>query len=1136
MDSAQNKRASSGPAVAAPPAAPAVVVVVVASDPGTWFEEVLGSLAAQDYPNMSVLVADAGAGEGGAPTLLVQRVAAVLPDAHLARVGAGEGFAQAANQVLELVEGATHVLLCHDDVAFEPSTVRLMVEEAYRSNAGLVCPKLVMWDATDRLLSVGMGADRLGGVHQLAQPGELDQGQHDGVREVFVAPGGATLVRTDLWRALGGFNPGAGAPGEDLDLCWRAQVAGARVIAAPQARVRHLEAGARGLRTAPQGAEGGSNGNGQQRTANWRDERRLREEHRLRTLWTCYGTSSLVLVVPVVLAFALGECAWALLRPRPGGGYGRHGRWRASLLPLAVLGGSVRSPKELWAARRRAQDLRRASDMTLWRSRFRGSARLRPVLRLRVESNYGLALLSHEADGHRSYLADGHGWSSGNKPSDGGSQAGRFGDRVDWRVTAGVAAVLVIVLLVGSRDILSVPLPLVGQIPSAAGGVGAWWHAWWDGLGPAGLSAMPAVPPGLAFMALVGTVTAGSASVALHVVVLGPLLVGPLAAYFVARRFGSSRGALVAAVLYAVVPVPYNALAQGHWAGLVAYGAAPWALGGLARLGGQPPFPKVRWGAAWARVALFGLALAVVAAFVPAFFVLVPLLGLALWAGSLLAGKGLGGARFFYAALVAVAVAWVALLPWSAHILGSWRALTGAALNPAHRLGVSQVLRLQTGPFGGGALGWAVLVAAGLPLALSRSWRLAWAVRLWSVVLVCMALIWVGSRGWLPLPAPEVVLAPAGAALALAGGVGGAAVEDDLRGYRFGWHQLAPAVGALAVLASALPLFSWSGGGQWGQPVEGADSAYSFPDSGGYYRVLWVANQASLPMAPEGALGDLGFGTSFEGLPKASELWGNTGTSQASIVGRDLSWARQGETTALGRLLAPFAVRYVVVASNVTTGPIVAALQAQTDLYQVGMNPAYHVFQNADWAPWLWVSAPARSHLEHALNVSSQTWAGAFQLQQLDLSGVQPLVAGQRAGSIGAVVDGVVTGSPYGEVRAGLVLPSGGTLYVASPLGSWQLDVDGRFVPGRSAFGWASSWSLPAGHDNVVVKPAGALGRHLVDVFMLAVWAAALWALLGGAGARLRKGLTRAARELVETSPQATAAPLSSPWDEEDLS
>ena len=52
--------------------------------------------------------------------------------------------------------------------------MQLLLEEAYRSNAGLTCPKFVMWDAPDRLASVGMGADRLGVVHQLVEPGELD--------------------------------------------------------------------------------------------------------------------------------------------------------------------------------------------------------------------------------------------------------------------------------------------------------------------------------------------------------------------------------------------------------------------------------------------------------------------------------------------------------------------------------------------------------------------------------------------------------------------------------------------------------------------------------------------------------------------------------------------------------------------------------------------------------------------------------------------------------------------------------------------------------------------------------------------------------------------------------------------------
>ncbi len=220
------------------PAAPGVVAVVVASGHEPWLGEVLGSLAAQDYSNLSFLVADVGT-DGK----LADRVASSLPQAHFARMPAGTGFVEAANRAIEMVAGVAHVLLCHNDVALAPDAVRLLLEEAYRSNAGLTCPKFVMWDAPDRLLSVGMGADHLGVVHSLVEPGELDQGQHDAAREVFVAPSGALLVRRDLWRALGGFNADVGGPGEDLDLSWRAHLAGARVVVAPQARARHFEVG-----------------------------------------------------------------------------------------------------------------------------------------------------------------------------------------------------------------------------------------------------------------------------------------------------------------------------------------------------------------------------------------------------------------------------------------------------------------------------------------------------------------------------------------------------------------------------------------------------------------------------------------------------------------------------------------------------------------------------------------------------------------------------------------------------------------------------------------------------------------------------------------------------------------------------
>ena len=123
------------------------------------------------------------------------RVASVLPGAFVRRLPEAGGFAAAANDVIDVVQGATFLLFCHDDVVLDPAAVRLLVEEAFRSNAAIIGPKLVEYDHPDILLEVGMAIDRFGVPHSGIEPGELDQEQHDAVRDVFFVSSTVMLVR-----------------------------------------------------------------------------------------------------------------------------------------------------------------------------------------------------------------------------------------------------------------------------------------------------------------------------------------------------------------------------------------------------------------------------------------------------------------------------------------------------------------------------------------------------------------------------------------------------------------------------------------------------------------------------------------------------------------------------------------------------------------------------------------------------------------------------------------------------------------------------------------------------------------------------------------------------------------------------
>ena len=200
--------------------------------------------------------------------------------------------------MLHLVEGDNGFFcLLHDDVALEPDAIGLLVEELYRSNAGIVGPKLVDWDDVRHLQHVGLGVDRFGEIDPLVEPGELDQEQHDAVRDVFALPSACMLIRADLFRTLGGFDPALRFYGDDVDLCWRAHLGGARVVVVPSARARHRE-----------------------RLPERRPDLRpvsMQARHRMRAVATLTGTRRLAWVLLQLIVITLAEMVVGLLTARP---------------------------------------------------------------------------------------------------------------------------------------------------------------------------------------------------------------------------------------------------------------------------------------------------------------------------------------------------------------------------------------------------------------------------------------------------------------------------------------------------------------------------------------------------------------------------------------------------------------------------------------------------------------------------------------------------------------------------------------------------------------------------------------------------------------------------------------------------
>jgi GT2 family glycosyltransferase len=1103
--------------------APPVVAVVVAHDPGPWFEETLASLASQDYAELSVLVLDAGSAED-----LTVRVAAVLPTAYVRRFEENRGYGATVNEVSSMVEGAAYYLLCHDDVALFPDAVHLMVEEAFRSNAGVVSPKVVSWDDPERLIHVGMVVDKGGSVVERIQAYEIDHGQHDAVRDVFVAPGGTTLVRADLFDELGGFDPTIVAMGEDLDLCWRAQVVGARIIVAPDARVRHLEELAAGARPLDQGlVRPGTGGEGDRPNDHPVTLQELQRRHELLAVFKCYGTFRLIRVVPQVLILAIGEVVVAELA-------GNRARARAVLRAwrwnLGRLSETRRQRKELKAHRR-------LSDKEIRLLQVGGSTRLSAYVRRVFQHDFHGAHADELAavdEGAQAALDGATGGAAAlTRPATTRDRAapGEARGRVSGRTRATTWVIAGLLLVLGSRGVISGRLPAVGQFapfPSWSATFSQFAAGWQ----PSGVGSTAPATPALALVGLVGTVLLGAMGLAQKVLIFACLPLGAWGAVRLLRPFGSQRASLVTGLAYLAMALPYNALALGRWGALVAYAGAPWILARLFRAtrtapyalaspspSASPPAPSTaaigtaheppssvrHLIAAWTgrhdtfrTVVALGLIEAVLISFEPALAIVVVVAALALVASSCIGGDWRSTRRALTLALCSTVVAALICLPWVIGVVWAGRgavAVFGVPLPAADAASWGSLLRLSVGPIGVSPLAWGFVVAALVPLLLAREERFRWAVRFWSIALVFWVVAWVMGRGWTGNLAvdPLVLLAPAAVAVAGLIGLGIAAFEEDLRAAEFGWRQLVMVVATGVVVLASLPTLVSALPGRWELPINDFSQSVAWMHAkavDGSFRVLWLGDGRSLNQGSWSAGDGLAYAASEDGPPDARWLWSAASPGPTSGLATAVNLARSDGTNQLGRMLAPAGVRYVVLLTSLAPeisgeqspeqypvpSDLAPALASQLDLNPVVSGTGITVYANTAWIP------------ERAAVVGPATVANS--------TSDPAALAGSPGGSIVPGAVPVLPGSPTARSYRGPLRP-GTVLTALAPAGRWTLvGPSGTTAVRTPSFGWAGSFAVTAPGQSTLRFHGGVL-TPLALLGSIVAWGLAVIVLLG---------------------------------------
>jgi GT2 family glycosyltransferase len=223
---------------------PRVTAVLVVHRGGDRLRRTISALREQHRApdELIVVLADADAATRDEVTAAAPTHIVPLPT----RVSFGEAV-RAADRVLTPPSGDEDAIwLLAEDSAPAPDTLaRLVATLETERSVAVAGPKLMSWDAPDRIVSLGRSVTRSGRAVDLVAD-ELDQGQHDDLSDVLGLDPAGLLVRHTVWRALDGFDPGLPVVDDALDFSIRARLAGHRVRVVPEARVHVGDSGIAG--------------------------------------------------------------------------------------------------------------------------------------------------------------------------------------------------------------------------------------------------------------------------------------------------------------------------------------------------------------------------------------------------------------------------------------------------------------------------------------------------------------------------------------------------------------------------------------------------------------------------------------------------------------------------------------------------------------------------------------------------------------------------------------------------------------------------------------------------------------------------------------------------------------------------
>ncbi len=204
-----------------------VSIVIVTYNGLSFLKKCLPTIKKQTYKNIEVVVVDNNS-QDGTENFLKNN----WPNIRVVKNSINNGFAKANNQGAQIAKG-TFLFFLNNDTELFPNTVSKLVN-AYRPTSILTAFQI---PTRNKKLSGRCGA----GLDLFGYPFTKDENHQK--TKLFYADGAALFLKREDFMKIGMFDEKLFMFQEDVDLSWRAQIMGFKIVPCKDAKLYHFYGG-----------------------------------------------------------------------------------------------------------------------------------------------------------------------------------------------------------------------------------------------------------------------------------------------------------------------------------------------------------------------------------------------------------------------------------------------------------------------------------------------------------------------------------------------------------------------------------------------------------------------------------------------------------------------------------------------------------------------------------------------------------------------------------------------------------------------------------------------------------------------------------------------------------------------------